>query len=106
MDPETERLVRILKALSDPNRLEIMNLLSDSELCACRILETLNITQPTLSHHMKVLSDAGLVDVHRHGRWSHYSVNTGSLDHLKAHIVSLGSGGIADGTGSCPADED
>lgn len=65
----------IFKALGDPNRLEIYEMLKDGEKCACKLLEKFNITQPTLSHHMKVLCECGLVTFRKDGKWSHYSIN-------------------------------
>lgn len=62
------------KALSDPNRIKILEMLIPGELCACKILERFEITQPTLSHHMKILSSAGLVEAHRDGKWMHYTI--------------------------------
>jgi len=73
MNYEEETL--IFKALSDSNRLQIIDMLSCGELCACKILEKFNITQPTLSHHMKTLCDSGLVDSRRQGSWNYYSLN-------------------------------
>ena len=65
----------IFKALSDENRLNILRMLLNGEICACEILETLSITQPTLSHHMKVLLSVDLVIARKDGKWVHYSVN-------------------------------
>lgn len=70
-----EDQIAILKALSDANRLQIVDMLSCGELCACRLLEHFRITQPTLSHHMKVLTDCGLVTARKDGVWMHYSLN-------------------------------
>jgi ArsR family transcriptional regulator len=67
--------VRLAKALSDENRLAILVLLQGGEKCACVLLEELHITQPTLSHHMKVLCDAGIVDSCKDGKWMHYSLS-------------------------------
>ena len=64
----------IFKALADPNRLMIVDMLSTSELCACMILAKFNITQPTLSHHMKILCDCGLVKGRKQGKWTYYSI--------------------------------
>ena len=66
---------KILKALSDANRLMIIDMLSDEEICACKILECMHITQPTLSHHMKILCSAGLVISRRDGKWMQYRLN-------------------------------
>ena len=65
----------IFKALSDVNRLQIIEMLTDGELCACKILEKFKITQPTLSHHMKILCDSGLVKGRKQGKWTYYSIN-------------------------------
>ena len=67
--------VGLFKALSDTNRLMIMDMLTCGELCACKILEKFNITQPTLSHHMKILCDCGLVNGRKEGKWTYYSIN-------------------------------
>lgn len=66
---------KILKALSDPKRLRIIDMLSCGELCACHILEAFDITQPTLSHDMKILTGSGLVIARQKGKWIYYSLN-------------------------------
>lgn len=66
--------VPMLKALSDETRLRIVDMLSRGELCACKILEQFSITQPTLSYHMKILTESGLVTGRREGAWMHYSL--------------------------------
>ncbi len=65
----------VFKALSDETRLKILDILSCGELCACKILENLHITQPTLSYHMKLLCDCGLVRSRKEGSWIHYWIN-------------------------------
>ena len=72
---DTMDVVKIGKALSDENRVKILQMLTDGERCGCKLLEAFEITQPTLSHHMKILCDSGLVDARKDGKWSHYSVN-------------------------------
>ena len=71
---------KILKAISDPKRLRIVDMLSCGELCACKILEAFHITQPTLSHDMKVLIEAGIVKDRREGKNIYYSLNKERLD--------------------------
>ena len=66
---------RKIKALADENRLAIMMSLQQKEKCACYLLEELNISQSTLSHHMKLLCDSGLVDYRKEGKWMHYSLS-------------------------------
>ena len=70
---------KILKAISDPKRLRIVDMLSCGELCACKILEAFRITQPTLSHDMRVLIEAGIVKDRREGKNIFYSLNTERL---------------------------
>ena len=65
----------ICKALGDSNRLQIVRMLSDGEKCGCKLLEAFDITQPTLSHHMKILCDCGLVNDRKEVKWHHYSIN-------------------------------
>jgi ArsR family transcriptional regulator len=76
----------IFKALSDNNRLQIIDMLSCEELCACKILEKLNITQPTLSHHMKKLIDAKLVIARKEINSVYYSLNKNTIDELNKFI--------------------
>ncbi|MGG5461038.1 ArsR/SmtB family transcription factor [Clostridium sp. B9] len=75
MEDRFEINSRVFKALSDSNRLRIMDLLSDGEKCACEILKSFDISQSTLSHHMKILSECGLVKCRKEGTWNHYSLN-------------------------------
>ena len=89
MDYEKEIL--IFKALSDNNRLQIVDMLSCGELCACKILEKFNITQPTLSHHMKTLCDAGIVNSRKQGIWSYYSLNKDNISNVIEFIKHISS---------------
>ena len=72
---ENEKNARIVKAFCDANRLTILGLLQSGEKCACKLLEELNIGQPTLSHHMKILCDAEIVVGRKEGKWTYYSFN-------------------------------
>lgn len=76
MENKYDDNAKIFKALSDSNRLQIINILSCGEKCACRLLEYFDFTQPTLSHHMKVLMECGLVNSRKEGTWNYYSLNT------------------------------
>jgi ArsR family transcriptional regulator, arsenate/arsenite/antimonite-responsive transcriptional repressor len=80
---------KIIKALSDANRLKIIDILSCGERCACDILEHFDFTQPTLSHHMKVLMDCGLVNSRKEGLWSYYSLNGASCNKLLIFLMNL-----------------
>ena len=69
-----QEIVSLFKALSDENRIRILRMLYGGEKCACKLLEELNISQPTLSHHMKILCDAGIVTGRKEGKWTHYAI--------------------------------
>lgn len=70
------KLALCFKALSDETRIIILKMLKESGiLCACKILENLSITQPTLSYHMKILADNDFIKVEKRGLWSHYTLN-------------------------------
>ena len=87
---ETRDMILICKALSDTNRLEIVQMLSDGEKCGCKILDKFNITQPTLSHHMKILVDCELVNDRKEGKWQHYSLNKTVIREASSFIEALG----------------
>lgn len=78
----------VFKALSDPNRLYILDFLTEGERCACVLLEKLQITQPTLSYHMKILTDCKLINARKEGKWMHYSIHKDKLQELK-NLISL-----------------
>jgi len=80
---------QFFKVLSDPNRLMIVDMLSCGELCACVILEKFNITQPTLSHHMKSLCDCSLVNGRREGKWTYYSLNGDAVGRLRSFLEQV-----------------
>lgn len=74
---DISEMAQVFKTLGDENRLRIIRrICCNGEVCACDLLEDLDVTQPTLSHHMKLLRDCGLVEVRKEGRWMHYSLNT------------------------------
>ena len=81
---EAEVLATRFKALADPTRVAILNRLAQGEACVCDLNATFDLSQPTISHHLKVLRDAGLVDVSRRGTWAFYSVVSDTLDELSA----------------------
>jgi len=70
-----EQMLDIFKAMSDKNRLRILKLLQAGELCACHLVAALNLVQPQISFHMKILKKAGLVLDRRCGRWTYYRLN-------------------------------
>lgn len=81
--------VGLFKALSDANRLMIVDMLSCGELCACHVLEKFNITQPTLSHHMKTLCECGLVKGRKEGKWMYYSLDEKRVQEFKDFLFSI-----------------
>lgn len=81
--------VSVFKALSDETRLKIIDMLSCGELCACEILKSLSITQSTLSYHMKILADCGLVNGVRDGAWMRYTINQEDFEALQAFITYI-----------------
>jgi ArsR family transcriptional regulator len=83
MIKDYKKTVQIFKALADETRLEIVDMLAGGELCACKILENFHITQPTLSYHMKLLTDCGLVIGRRDGAWMRYSLNQDTFESMK-----------------------
>lgn len=89
MELNYEVNAKIIKALSDENRLKIIDILSCGEKCACNILEHFEFKQPTLSHHMKVLIDCGLVNFRKDGLWIYYSLNNTNCNKLILFIMNL-----------------
>lgn len=89
MDSKYENNAKIFKALSDSNRLQIIHILSLGERCACRLLEHFKFTQPTLSHHMKVLIDCGLVTARKEGLWNYYSLCPESCQSLMENLSNV-----------------
>ena len=86
---ELSQVSLICKALSDPNRLRIIQLLTYGEQCGCELLEQMQITQPTLSHHMKALEGCGLVSSGKKGKWNHYSLNSDLWAAFRDYIESI-----------------
>ena len=79
----------VFKALCDENRVLILKYLMFGEKCACRLLEDLDIAQSTLSHHMKILTDSGIVSGRKEGKWMHYSVSEAGIDVAVAYLNAL-----------------
>lgn len=78
-----QEFVPVFKALADETRLKIVEMLSCGEMCACDILESFHITQPTLSYHMKILTECGLVNGRKDGQWIRYTNNEELVNSLK-----------------------
>ncbi len=75
MENQYKQNAKIFKAFCDENRLMILEMLQSGEKCACKLLEALHISQSTLSHHMKILCEAGIVTSRREGKWTHYCIS-------------------------------
>ncbi len=88
---ERERMVAAFKALADPTRLDVFRLIAAQEapLCACDVVDRFDVTQPTISHHLKTLREAGLITVSRRGVWAYYAVDPHGLALLRASIDSF-----------------
>ncbi|MDD3006708.1 MAG: metalloregulator ArsR/SmtB family transcription factor [Candidatus Pacebacteria bacterium] len=71
---ETRQTVELLKVVAEDNRLKILCLLKEGELCVCKIIEHLGLSQSLVSHHLKVLKDAGLIEDSKRGLWVYYSL--------------------------------
>jgi ArsR family transcriptional regulator len=91
MEHSEKNIAMIFKAPGDPNRIHILKILCGGETCCCKLLEQLQITQPTLSHHMKILCDAELVTGRKDGKWIHYSIRCEGVRQVRemAHEVLL-----------------
>lgn len=101
---EEREAVRVFKALGDEKRLRILSLLRQGERCACVLLEDLNLSQPTLSHHMKILCDARLVTGRKEGKWVYYSLNARQgevLQQMVGDLMKPTGTSVADDTDRC-----
>lgn len=80
MARQHDDMARIFKALCDPNRLIVLDMLRSGEKCACEILEELHVSQSTLSHHMKILCDSDIVMCESRGKWKYYTLGKEGLE--------------------------
>lgn len=88
-DPDAARIARLLRALADPARLRIMSLIlarDGDEACVCDVTDGLELSQPTISHHLKVLHDSGLLDRDKRGVWVYYRVRRDALAAISAFL--------------------
>ena len=90
-EDEAVTQARLLKALADPTRLRILSLLSrhEGEVCVFEIVESFTLEQPTISHHLRILRDAGLVDCRKKGLWAYYYVRRDALNRAREVINEL-----------------
>jgi ArsR family transcriptional regulator len=91
---DARRLARMFKALGDPTRVRLLSMIaaqSDGEACVCELTEPVGLSQPTVSHHMKQLVDAGLVTREQRGKWAYYAIVPDTLSMLSAALNPLRS---------------
>jgi ArsR family transcriptional regulator len=85
--PERDELAARFRALADPTRVAIINSLSAAEeVCVCNLTETFDLSQPTISHHLKILREAGLVESSRRGTWSYYRLVPETISALRGAL--------------------
>lgn len=89
MELDEKKLAIVFKAFCDENRIRIVKLLRTGEKCACKLLEEINVTQPTLSHHMKILCDSGVVVGRKEGKWMYYSVSPEGAEYAMQCLNAL-----------------
>ena len=85
---DAERIARLAKALADPIRVQLLDVLRKhaGKVCVCELVPLFDVSQPTVSHHLKVLRDAGLVGSEKRGLWAYYYVVPGAVDELAAWL--------------------
>ena len=86
------RLARTLKAVADPARLRLISMVAareDGEACVCDLTEPLELSQPTVSHHLKVLVESGILSRSKRGTWAYYTIVPGSLDSLAGLLATV-----------------
>ncbi len=89
MDLHRTDHIKKLKALADETRLQIVEMLVDGERCACKIQEKFAFTQPTLSYHMKILTDCGLVNGRREGAWMRYTLDKDEFEAMCQYLKNI-----------------
>ena len=98
---DEKKIATVFKAFCDENRIKIIKLLRSGEKCACELLEEVNVTQPTLSHHMKILCDAEIVTGHKEGKWTYYSISEQGVEQAKEYLRVLTTLKAENGNKSC-----
>jgi ArsR family transcriptional regulator len=91
---QAEQIASLLKALADPVRLRLMSLVAShdgGEACVCDLTAAFNLSQPTISHHLKVLHEGGLLERSKRGVWVYYKARSEALDHVRTLISNLTS---------------
>ncbi|MEU9575373.1 metalloregulator ArsR/SmtB family transcription factor [Streptomyces massasporeus] len=97
-DVQAAELAKLFKALGDPVRLRLLSMIasrSGGEVCVCDLTPAFDLSQPTISHHLKLLRQAGLIDCERRGTWVYYWVLPGTLDRLSAFLATARTADVA-----------
>ena len=89
METDERKAATVFKAFCDENRIRILKLLRSGEKCACKLLEEVDVTQPTLSHHMKILCDSEIVVSRKDGKWTHYSISDDGVKRAKEYLEQI-----------------
>lgn len=89
MDTTYEDYAKVFKAFCDEKRLRILELLRNGEKCACKLLEDLDIGQSSLSYHMKILVESGVVESRQDGKWTHYTISEKGSDYAAELLKTL-----------------
>jgi ArsR family transcriptional regulator len=89
MENKYQSNANVFKAFCDENRLMILEMLQGGEKCACILLEKVPVGQSTLSHHMKILVDSGIVLARKDGKWTHYSINGEGIEYAKEFLTNM-----------------
>lgn len=106
--PDHKNNAIVFKALCDENRLKILEMIKDGEICACKLLEELHIVQSTLSHHMKILCDSNIVVGRKEGKWTYYSFNEEGIknaEKLLNYYTTIVSDKNAESTAKCKCEK-
>ena len=88
---EAEQLATTMKALADPTRLRLLSIVAasaDSEACVCDLIEPVGLSQPTVSHHLKILTTAGFLSRSKRGTWAYFKLVPGALDRVSQLLVA------------------
>ncbi|MDR7869100.1 MAG: metalloregulator ArsR/SmtB family transcription factor [Sporomusaceae bacterium] len=100
-----KNISEVFKALGDPTRLEIVRLLIGKELCVCDIIDSFQVSQPTISHHLRVLKQADLVKDKKEGKWIYYSLNSGSFEAIEKFFEQYRTSGKVERVRTCSEEE-
>lgn len=89
MPKNYKNIAKVFKAFCDENRLMILDMLRSGEKCACKLLDDLAIGQSTLSHHMKILCESGMVVSRKEGKWTYYAINENGVERAKELLEEI-----------------